>query len=276
MDFTKVSKDTDYTEIIKHFYNLRAQRRQKYSWRIFAKEIGMSSSRLSQVMQKKYGLSSQAGALIADKAGMNYIEKEIFCNLISLKHARSKKDKEKALNYFKDSQDFIINLDEENIKTISDWEYFSVLELVSYLKNKYTSQLVAQRLSLNTRRVEEIVQHLLRLGYLQEIGRNQFVKMATEFKVNGRLEDIKLAVMKYVTSIFKMQNIALTNPLVDKYARSAVFVMDEADVNYAKSEILQFLKKMNHKIERRKNKRSAKLYYMTLGCFSGETSNQIK
>jgi len=81
----------NYIDFLKHQLELRLAKNQSYSLRAFARDLGLSASRLSEVLKKKKGLSINAAFLLTEKLGLTSKEKELFFLSVEALHSRSKK-----------------------------------------------------------------------------------------------------------------------------------------------------------------------------------------
>ncbi len=81
--------NADYRQRLKLELEQRLSLNPRYSLRAFARDLGISPSRLSHVLKGKFGLSESAGEGIAAKLGLNATETGAFVNSISAQHGRS-------------------------------------------------------------------------------------------------------------------------------------------------------------------------------------------
>ena len=86
----------DYRQILKSELEKRCRRNPFYSMRAFARTLGLSSARLSEVLNYKSGLSRENAQRIATKLGYSEEEREYFSNLVEAAHARSQIKRELA------------------------------------------------------------------------------------------------------------------------------------------------------------------------------------
>ena len=270
MNFADLNKDSDYVEILKYFYQKRVHNNRKYSLRSYARDLGITSSRLSQILQKKYGLSKKAGEEISEKLKLNKFEKEVFCNLISIKHSRSKKEKAKASEFFKNFGSYYVYLNDAAFKVVSDWQYYAVMEMSHLLGSNYALETVAQRLGIKMSKAREVTEALLQLGYLKKVSATEMVKSA-EYYIGGQVQQ-KNAALNYTLQIAdKLQTYLNNNDEPDHAYTSAFLAMDEKSLAYAKKELIDFCTNLNKEIETRQKKNNPKLYYFNSYIFSAET-----
>lgn len=71
----------------------KQQKNKRYSLRAFARDLKISPSFLSEVLNGKYGISKQLAGQIADRLGFNSEENQHFCSLADLEvtDSRSKR-----------------------------------------------------------------------------------------------------------------------------------------------------------------------------------------
>ena len=71
----------------------KQQKNKRYSLRAFARDLKISPSFLSEVINGKYGISKQLAGQIADRLGFNSEENQHFCSLADLEvtDSRSKR-----------------------------------------------------------------------------------------------------------------------------------------------------------------------------------------
>ena len=91
-----VGEFVDYRDILKDELSSRCQKNPRYSLRAFARDVGLSSARISEVLNYKHGLSRKSGTQISKKLGFSNEEAEYFCTLIESSDARSRIVKENA------------------------------------------------------------------------------------------------------------------------------------------------------------------------------------
>lgn len=84
-----------YLNLLINEFNTRKNQNPSYSLRAFARDLDMSAPRLSQVLNKKQGLSVEAAKEVAQKLKCSELEKIWFCNSVGVLHSRSKSNKEK-------------------------------------------------------------------------------------------------------------------------------------------------------------------------------------
>lgn len=162
-------KAQDYRNILKELYAERCQRNPRYSLRAFARDIGLTSARCSEVLNYKDSLSKKSAERISVRLGFSDSEREFFCTLVESENGRSSRIRDLAL---KKLQKMEIKKDEERLKLdvfelISEWYHFAILELTLVRGFKSDLRWIARRLELSELEVKVAVERLLRLDLLR-------------------------------------------------------------------------------------------------------------
>ena len=86
-------QDKCYREILKSELEKRKLKNPGYSSAAFARDIGITPSRLRDIFNKRYGLSRKSADEIARNLKFLERERNIFCDLVESIHARSESEK---------------------------------------------------------------------------------------------------------------------------------------------------------------------------------------
>jgi plasmid maintenance system antidote protein VapI len=89
----RFNEQTSCRVILQQTLFTKQQKNKRYSLRAFARDLKISPSFLSEVLNGKYGISKQLAAQIADRLGFNSEEVQHFCSLADLEvtDSRSKR-----------------------------------------------------------------------------------------------------------------------------------------------------------------------------------------
>lgn len=74
----------------------RQKRNVSYSMNAFARDLGLSSSRLSEILSGKVGISEDRAVKIADRLQLSESDKAYFVDLVQSEHSRSEVGKRAA------------------------------------------------------------------------------------------------------------------------------------------------------------------------------------
>ncbi|MBI2520369.1 MAG: DUF4423 domain-containing protein [Bdellovibrio sp.] len=165
--------EKDYRSILKDELETRCSKNAHYSLRAFSRDIGLSPSLVSGILNSRHGLSRKAAEKITTRLGYNAPESQYFCDLVESAHARAKIKRDLAkIRLKKNYPSHRYNhLQMDAFKVISDWYHFAILEL-TYLEGfKSDPSWIAASLSIQEHLVIQAITRLKRLGLLEESGR---------------------------------------------------------------------------------------------------------
>lgn len=166
----------------------------RYSLRAFARDLDLSPSHLSGILNGKYGLSRQGAIYIARKIGLSRTETEFFVQSVESVHGRSQLTRKAALEKLVQLKTKKIphQLKLDQFRVIADWFHFAILQL-TYLKSfKPTFAWVAKALGLQEIHVSEAIERLRRLNMLQiKDGQWHLIEGTTETDFNIPSEAVK-------------------------------------------------------------------------------------
>jgi uncharacterized protein (TIGR02147 family) len=159
--------EKDYREILRREYELRAKKNPRYSLRAFSKLLGIASSRLSEILSEKQGLSRAWALQIAERLNYNEAEKQIFSDLVEFEHARNPLDRKLAearLASRRQAKENPLQLDA--FQAVSDWYHFAIKELALTHGFKSDPIWIAKKLGIPPLAAHEAIERLIRLGFL--------------------------------------------------------------------------------------------------------------
>ncbi len=155
-----------YREILKSAFESRCVRNPRYSLRAFARDIGVSAPRLSNVLNGRFGFSKASALTIGCKIGLQGSDLEFFCDLVESEHARSALQRlaaQQRLESFLRKYEII---SEDQFAFISDWVHLAVLELAKTTDGSLSISNAVQRLGATDQEVRSALERLVRLGKL--------------------------------------------------------------------------------------------------------------
>lgn len=225
-------------DYIRYEFSLRKSRRPHYSLRAFARDLELSPSTVSELIQEKVGLSKARALQIAKKLKLNPLHTEHFCDLISSAHARNPTEKKEAQIRARSrirSQKSMLSLDQ--FKLIADWQHFAILELLE-LHNKYHS-IKSLALSLNLSE-NTITQSLKRLERLNLIQTHENFYAVTSTKTTVGEETPSLALQRFHTQLLDKAKLALsTQSLQQRDFQNTIFTLRKKELPQFKKDLEQ-------------------------------------
>jgi len=158
----------DPVDWIQSEFSWRQIRNPRYSLRSFARFLGISSGRLSELMAGKRLVTEAMGERFASKLGYKTTEKEGF--ILSIKKARSKKKspEEESLEYN--------CLSEGTFKEICDWYYLAILNVITLDNSIRGHETFAKRLGLHSSTARNALKKLESLGLVKVDGTGQYMR----------------------------------------------------------------------------------------------------
>jgi uncharacterized protein (TIGR02147 family) len=159
---------SDYRHVLRAELESRLSRNPVYSLRAFARDLGISCSRLSEVLSGRYGLSREASLGIAARLGLSPTEQQFFGDLVESRHARSRVKRELAKARLKlrkkTTPENRLALD--RFQLIADWYHYAILEL-TYLDGFQSDAVwIARFLEISETTARDAIERLQRLGLL--------------------------------------------------------------------------------------------------------------
>ena len=142
----------------------RQTRNSSYSLRAFARDLGLGSTTLSDVLADKRSLSKSNLEKVMGKLLVSPLERESLWS--QYREGASKTE-----------IDDRILMEEDAFRLIADWHYLAILNLAKIADNRATPQWIAERLGISTQEAESALERLLRMELLKK-NRNRLVRTA--------------------------------------------------------------------------------------------------
>ena len=161
--------ENNYRKILKNELEKRCKKNSQYSLRAFARDLELTSARLSEILNNKRGLSRQKSEQIAKLLNFNEQECEYFCNLVESKHARSKIKRDLAqtrLSKYQRPEYLAIELC--HFEVIANWYHLGIMQLLKLKNYKSNPQWMAHVLGIKEREAKEALDRLEKLGYIKK------------------------------------------------------------------------------------------------------------
>ena len=231
---------SDHLKYLQEAYDNRVARNPSYSLRAFARDLGLATSTLTEIMKGKYGLSFERAFQVAEKMHLNETQCQHFAELFIIQFSRSEKAKKSArANVLARTTQVYQDLQEDSFRTISEWHHLAILELLEIEQHTYeTSALLAERLELPQDLLQESLQRLERL-HLIELRKGRLLPTGEFTTVgNGRASE---AIRHFHAQVLSRAQMALENQTVDEREfSSTVFSISKEDVSAAKKLLQTF------------------------------------
>lgn len=218
----------------------RATRNPKYSLRAFARDLGISFSRLSEVISKNEGINRSTAVKIADRLKMSELEKEYFEQLVLARHGRTvdlRTRAENKIKTFKAKRHFTL-LRENFNGLLTKWYYVPLMEFLT-LKETADFTEVGKALDISKDEVAAAVSHLTDLGYIESKGNGRWKKSSPFLKIESATP--ARSIRDYHASLLDKAHLALqTQPIAKRKYLSTVFGVRKEFVEEARKELENF------------------------------------
>ena len=161
----KIKEFRDYRQVLRFELNEWCGQDRKHSLGDFARHIGLTASRLSEVLSEKKGLSRLSAQIIAGRLKYDAVETEYFCDLVESKDARSSALREAAKNRVNAKTG---DREADLLQALSDWHHFAIMELTRVKDFKSTTHGISETLGIPVEKTAEALDRLMRLKVIKE------------------------------------------------------------------------------------------------------------
>ena len=248
---------TTYHDLLNEEFERRKQFNNSYSLRAYARDIEMSAPRLSQILNRKQGISVDVAEEIANKLKFNNEKKEWFCASAGSLHARNFKERnefKEKINQYKKEVKVHSELHLEYFKVIADWYHFAILEL-TYVKDFQNDvNWIAEVLSISK---EEVEGAMIRMKSLDLI-REENGKLIDVFKFLATSSDVpSMSLKKFNTQLMRKAMEAMyEQDVLEREMSYNIFSVNKEQLPILKEKIRAFRREFEQDAQKDENKNS--------------------
>lgn len=241
-----------------------------YSIRSFARDLSLSQSFLTQVLNKKKNLSFDKAVIVSEKLKLKGNTKKIFLNLIRLQHAKgveSRKSLRNDIDALLRKNVSFKQLSEDVFNVVADCHYFAILELSSIENFKSDPTWIAKKLKLPVLEIKNAISKLKELKLLEEVdGKLQ------KFEKDYLFENVSSeAIRKHHHGTLELAHKALEEqPMNEREFFTVCFPMDPSEINEVKDKIRAFSETLMAEMQETKPKAVYKLAVQFFRMDDGE------
>jgi uncharacterized protein (TIGR02147 family) len=159
----------DFVDYLKDVYRRRAEGGADYTRTQFAVDLGLTHNRLSEIMNRKRGVSKPSARKMAASLGLTGEGAAYFCDLVEAKHARSKEMRMTASRRAEATRTLKVKyvvISQDEFAAISEWYHFAITEALK-IESARTVEGVAALLRLPEKTVDDALRSLERHGLVE-------------------------------------------------------------------------------------------------------------
>ncbi len=236
-----------YLDYLKREFEGRVRRNGRYSLRAFARDLGIPASNLTEILQKRRGLSVQTASRMSMRLKLGADEAEYFVASVEAEHGRSEAAREGArgrLRALESASGFSI-LSLETYEVIADWIHFGLMELTEIAGGVANA---ARRFRSSPERVRAALSRLEKLGLMERRPDGEWRQtaqdLATPDPVSSR------AIRAHHAQVLGEALDALeTVPPEQREFSTMIFAVDSSRVEEAKRELRRFRRRFCKEIQ---------------------------
>ena len=197
------------TALLKEYFSLAQARNPNFSLRAFAKRIGMSPGKVSEIFSGKYGLSLELAQRVINQLSMNPEEKMRFIESVEKEQGAideyrtfAKMILEKTKTH---ERSFNLLHEEEDIEFIDHWSYYALMSILELTDGEKTLAWISQRIHLDEDLVDERLEKLSRMGIVEKKDDQYFLLKNNNYNDGHHLREklSQVAAMKCSASAFR-------------------------------------------------------------------------
>jgi uncharacterized protein (TIGR02147 family) len=206
--------------------------------RAFARDLEVSSSRLSEVLNGRYGLSRESAAAISKRIAWTEAERSFFCDLVESEHARASKKKREARARIESTPSSYQQLSLDSFQVIADWFHYAILELTLIQGFRSDVKWIAGKLGISEHVAAAAIERLKRLDLLEEV---DHVLRATDSFTASPSGIPSEALKKFHRQLLEKTLTAIQmQTLEERDLSHLILAIDRSQMTEAKEEIRKF------------------------------------
>jgi len=230
-----------------------------------ARDLGLSPSTLSEVLNEKHGISPKKAQRICKILGFTAHETALFCDLVDAEHARNPFAKKVARErlHQRSHSDGIEQLNIDSFAMISQWYHLALLELGTWPTFRSDERWIAKKLGITPQEVISAIDRLERLGLLKII--NKRIEI-THQRTNTGGEIPSDAIKQFHSQILKKAEQALYEQEIAKRSiTSSILSIDSERLPELKNKIAELRREFCGAVNECHNRNS--LYVFNISLF---------
>lgn len=227
--------NTTYVGILNNILIERIRSNPSYSMRSFARDLNIAPSTLSEILKKKKGISTKKASEIVKSLKLPDWQANHFLNLVAIKHARSREEKNQAKANLEAVKDKIVveKIKADAMKALTTTMDLAILECVGLKKFDNTHEWIAKKLKVSLKEVKECVERLIQVKLLEISENGEWRDLSPFFSSSDGIPSE--AVRAFNIDILRtMEKKIIDEPIEDRIMKSVVFSLEDKHMNEAR------------------------------------------
>lgn len=243
------SQDETFLTLLKEELERRKSKNPNYSLRCFSRDLGVSTSRLSEILNGRGKISLQSALKIANALKLDEIQKEYLTSLAELEVAEDGDHLDliqNRINRIRRSKEFK-DVEEDAFALVSDWYHYAIFELVGTVEFKCDINWISRKINLPQTTISRAISRMIKYGLLEG--------SESDFRVGA--ENIQMdfgvpseAIRSFHKQILKKAIDALDHQSIDsRHFECLVEKVSKNDVEVVKKRIIDFQQELFKELE---------------------------
>jgi uncharacterized protein (TIGR02147 family) len=235
----------DYRQTLKKVFGSRREKNPSYSLRSFARDLSVSPSMLSDVLNHKKSLTRKSAAKINTALKLSKTDSELFLLSIDLEQPSALQPKEDTLVKIEkhSSMGRTVTVNADHFAYISDYRHLVVMALFGVKGFRYNLAWIAGKIGAFQFQVKDIFKRLQKLGVIRFNSKNE-PELQKDFVLTQ--DNIPSeAIRSYHRSTLHQALDAIEGvPVAERDYTSYLFAIDQDDFPKMQKEIRDFQKQL--------------------------------
>lgn len=262
----------DYREFLRGELERRCAQNARYSLRAFARDLQLTPSRLSEVFNRRRGLTPSLAARVALRLALGDGDSRRFMLLVQKSDGRTEMLRAQARREISlDAESLPTALTLDAFRVIQDWYHYAILELTQVSGFRSDPAWIARRLRITPTEVRGALSRLSRLDLL-ESGRGGKLKR-TNAVLTTPNEVVSDSIREFNRQVLSKALHALdSQPLEERDVSTYTMAVDPTRIPEAKKRIRAFRRELGRFLESGKSQRVYCLSVQLFGLDDGSIS----
>lgn len=163
---------TNYRSVLTAELASRCLRNPRYSQAAFARDLGLSPSLISEVLNGRHDLSHKKAEIVARGLGLDSRSTRLFCDSVDAQSSRSPKKRKDATQRLEKTSTSQLPtvLRDEQLRAMESWFHIGILEVLRLSDAGKTESEIVNSLKLQAVVVREAMRRLETLGLVRRQG----------------------------------------------------------------------------------------------------------